>query len=168
MDDEFLQEALSHLDMLYNLARRMTSSAHDAEDVVQETYARALQGWRRKPPQHPAAWLATICINTARSQHRRRRARPEEVLRADPEFERSTSDTATQAIERLEAETVHRALEQLPSEQREAIVLMDLCGFTASQVAQLNNVPRGTVLSRVHRGHKRLADILERVTRFDP
>jgi RNA polymerase sigma-70 factor (ECF subfamily) len=57
---------------------------------------------------------------------------------------------------------VHRALWQLPAPQREAITLMDLCGFTAAEVATMTGTPRGTILARVHRGHKRLAALLQR------
>jgi RNA polymerase sigma-70 factor (ECF subfamily) len=62
---------------------------------------------------------------------------------------------------------VHEALWQLPAAQREAITLMDLCGLTAAQVATMTGAPRGTVLARVHRGHKRLAELLEEVAPGD-
>lgn len=167
-DDEFLQEALPSLDMLYNLARRLTSSGQDAEDLVQETYLRALEGWRRKRPQRMPPWLATICLNTARSQHRRRMARPVEVLGAEADVAPSASDTAEEAIGALDADVVHRALARLPHQQRVAIALMDLCGFTAAQVGSMLRVPRNTVLSRLHRGHKKLAEMLEEAARYDP
>lgn len=166
-DDAFLEEALPHVDMLYTLARRLTSSVQDAEDLVQETFARALAGWRRRRPHAMPAWLATICLNMARSNYRRRRARPAEVLEAEQRDVPSGRDTADEAIGALDADAVHSALEQLPRQQREAIVLMDLCGFTAAQVGTVLRVPRNTVLSRVHRGHKRLADLLEGA-RYDP
>jgi RNA polymerase sigma-70 factor, ECF subfamily len=66
-------------------------------------------------------------------------------------------------VANLLGETVHEAMLQLPAEQREAVTLMDLCGFTAAEVATLTGTPRGTVLSRVHRGHRRLAKLLEEV-----
>ncbi|HYZ93136.1 MAG TPA: RNA polymerase sigma factor, partial [Actinomycetota bacterium] len=168
-DDEFLEEALPHLDMLYNLARRLTATREDAEDLVQETYAKALEGYRRRRPQRMTAWLATICLNGARSRHRRRATRPAELLEAEPGIDiPSTSDTAGQAIAATDADAVHEAMARLPHEQREAITLMDLCGFTAAQAGDVLHVSRNTVLSRVHRGHKRLAVLLEEVTRLDP
>jgi RNA polymerase sigma-70 factor (ECF subfamily) len=168
-DDEFLQEALVHLDVLYNLARRLTATREDAEDLVQETYARALESWRRHRPERMSPWLVTICLNGARSRYRRRAARPDEVLTPEPaEGVRSTSDTAAQALGAIDVDAVHSALAHLPHEQREAITLMDLCGFTASQAGEILHVSRNTVLSRVHRGHKRLAVLLEEVTRLDP
>lgn len=167
-DDEFIQEALPHLDMLYNLARRLTYSRDEAEDLVQETYMRALRGWRRSRPDHISPWLATICMNAARSERRRRAVRPTEVLRPEPgEGMTSPADTADEALAELDADAVRASLAQLPLQQREAIALMDLGGFTASQAAQILGVPRNTVLSRVHRGHKRLALLLDEVIHRD-
>jgi RNA polymerase sigma-70 factor, ECF subfamily len=167
-DDDFLHAALDHLDMLYNLARRLTSSRHEAEDLVQETYVRALRGWRRHPPERVGPWLATICLNTARSAYRHRDARPTEVLDPQPGVDvASPLDTAASAMSHVVGDLVHQAMWQLPAPQREAIAMMDLCGFTASQVADMTGVPRGTILARVHRGHKRLAQLLEAVAPGD-
>lgn len=161
MDDvgQVLQE---HLEMVHALARRLTRSRPEAEDLVQETCLRALRAWHRGAPDDPRAWLATICLNTARSAWRRP-VHTREVLDSDAGGDAvSPHDTAAAAIARTVRDEVHRALWQLPEAQREAITLMDLCGFTASQVGQMLDVPRGTVLARVHRGHKRLVNLLER------
>jgi RNA polymerase sigma-70 factor (ECF subfamily) len=161
-DDEFLRAVSEHLDLIYNLARRLTRSHQHAEDLVQETYLRALRGWRHRPPQDTRAWLATICLNIARAGWRRDRARPAEVL--DPwagTAQVSPHDTAAEALSGLVRDQVHHALWQLPAAQREAIVLMDLCAFTAAEVATMTGVPRGTILARVHRGHRRLAAVLQ-------
>ena len=160
-DEEFLQAVGEHLDLIYNLARRLARSRSQAEDLVQETYLRALRGWRRKPPDDVRAWLVTICLNIARAGRRRDQARPAEVL--DPDAGTgvvSGNDTAAEAMNEAVRHQVHRALWQLPAPQREAITLMDLCGFTAAEVATMIGAPRGTVLARVHRGHKRLAALL--------
>jgi RNA polymerase sigma-70 factor (ECF subfamily) len=168
-DDDLLQAVLAHLDMLYNLARRVTSSREEAEDLVQESCVRALRGWRRARPERMGPWLATICLNTARSQYRWKLARPE-VLDAEPGISApSSDDTAEQALKALDRESIQLAIDELSPEQREAVTLMDLCGFTAAQVAEIVGAPRNTVLARVHRGHKRLAAILEeRVKYRDP
>jgi RNA polymerase sigma-70 factor (ECF subfamily) len=161
-DEEFLQAVTEHLDLVYNLAGRLVRTRSQAEDLVQETYLRALRGWRRRPPDDVRAWLATICLNVARSGWRRDASRPIEVL--EPHAGATVAsghDTAADAISATVRYQVHQALWQLPAEQREAITLMDLCGFTAAEVSALTGAPRGTILSRVHRGHKRLAALLD-------
>ena len=163
MDDhEFVREALPHRRLLYRLARRATRSAPDADDVVQETYLLAWQGWRRERPRQVRPWLVTICLNVLRSRYRRSTCRPVEELRPHPDpAAPSTRDTAEEAISRLAGATVRAALRQLPPAQREAIVLMDLCGLSAAAVARLLGAPRGTVLARVHRGRHQLAELLQ-------
>lgn len=161
-DDEFLKAVLAHLDMLYGIARGFGWSRQDAEDLVQETCARALPAWRRRPPDRVRPWLAAVCLNTARQAHRRRLVRPPETLDGEPGIGlASPLDTAEQALARVARDAVCRALWQLTAGQREAIALMDLCGFSAAQAAELMGVARGTVLARVHRGRKRLAVLLE-------
>jgi RNA polymerase sigma-70 factor (ECF subfamily) len=86
------------------------------------------------------------------------------VLDPDPDLNVvSHVDTAATAVAHVLSEAVHAALWRLPAEQREAVALMDLCGFTAAEVATLTGAPRGTILSRVHRGHRRLAELLQEV-----
>lgn len=163
MDDgEFLEAFTEHLDRLHNLARGLTSSQQDAEDLVSETCLLALRAWRRQRPDDPGAWFATICLNAARSSYRRRAARPVEVqaehwllTQAD-----EGADTARSALASVEARQVRAALARLPAVQLEAITLMDMAGYTAAQVAQVVGAPRGTVLARVHRGRKVLARTL--------
>lgn len=163
MDDrEFLDSFTEHLDRLHNLARGLTRSTQDAEDLVSETCVLALRGWRRGHPDDPAAWFATICLNAARSSYRRSAVRPVEVaadewLAVQPDV---GVDTARAALARVDATKVRAALCELPGPQREAITLMDLAGYTAAQAAQILGAPRGTVLSRVHRGRKVLARAL--------
>ncbi len=158
-DQEFLDCFTEHLDRLYNLARGLTRTPHDAEDLVSETCVLALRGWRRRRPEDPAAWFATICLNAARSSYRRRVVRPVEVpaeewLLAQPD---DRADTEHAALSAVAAATVRRAVSELPTPQLEAITLMDLGGYTAAQTAQIIGAPRGTVLARVHRGRKVLA-----------
>ncbi len=158
-DQDFLDCFTEHLDRLHNLARVLTRTPEDAEDLVSETCVLALRGWRRRQPDDPAAWFATICLNAARSSYRRRAVRPVEVaadewLRAQPDDD---ADTAGAALAAIEAGRVREALSQLPAPQLEAITLMDLGGYTAAQTAMIVSAPRGTVLARVHRGRKVLA-----------
>jgi len=157
--DAFLQETLGAMDMVFSLARRLTRDHGAAEDLVQETYLRAYEAWtKQRRPDRVEPWLATICLNVARSEFRRRSRRPAEILDANAgAFSWSPSDTEEEAIRGVRSEIVQRAMMQLPEEQRIAIALVDLCGFTASEVAKIMRSPRGTVLSRVHRGRKALA-----------
>ena len=162
-DRAFLDALHEHLDRLHNLARGLTCSAQDAEDLLQETCLLALRGWRRQRPDEPGAWLATVCLNASRSTLRRRGARPREVTADSWLLERpdEDADTAGQALAGLDVRRVRDALERLPAVQREAITLMDLGGYTAAQVAGITGSPRGTVLARVHRGRKVLAALLD-------
>lgn len=160
MDDgDFLDAFTEHLDRLHNLARGLTGSPQDAEDLVSETCLLALRGWRRNPPDDAAAWFATICLNAARSSYRRRAARPVEVTGAGWLLDRADeqADTAGSALSSIAAARVREAVGQLPAPQLEAIALMDLGGYTAAQTAKIVGAPRGTVLARVHRGRKVLA-----------
>lgn len=161
-DSEFLEAFTEHLDRLHNLARGLTRSSQDAEDLVSETCLLALRGWRRRVPDDPGAWFATICLNAARSSYRRRAARPVEITAEDWLLERvdDGADTARAALAALQARRVREAVGQLPAPQREAIALMDLGGYTAAQTASIVGAARGTVLARVHRGRKVLAGSL--------
>jgi RNA polymerase sigma-70 factor (ECF subfamily) len=160
-DEAFVDAFLSHLDMLHNLARGLSDTAQDAEDLVQETCLLGLRGWRRRAPDDPRAWLATVCLNAARSRYRQRAVRPYEVRADDWLLERADSvDTADQALAAVDVARVRAALRQLPDVQREAITLMDLAGCTAATTAAIVGAPRGTVLARVHRGRKALALLL--------
>jgi RNA polymerase sigma-70 factor, ECF subfamily len=155
--ERFLQATLRHADVLHALARRLAPRPADAADIVQETYLRAYAAWARQQPDDTGAWLATICLNVGRDQ-RRRHARQQAVVADCPLPElASSADTERQALERESTDRVAALLDTLPDAQRIAITLMDVCGFTAAQVATITGAPRGTVLARVHRGRKRLA-----------
>ena len=160
-DQEFVRAILPYRSLLYRMALRATRSAADADDVVQETYLLAFQGWRRDRPRQVRPWLVTICLNVLRSRHRRSRSRPVEELHPAPGAALpSGSDPVEEVAARLTGAVVRAALRQLPPAQAEAIVLMELHGLTAAVVARRLGVPRGTVLARVHRGRQRLARLL--------
>lgn len=159
--DEFLEATLPQLDLVYNLARRLVDP-DDVEDVVQETFTRAFDAWSSgRPPRKVEPWLATICLNTGRSLLRRASTRREVPTEPDPTLA-ARDDVASDAVGNIRKEAVHAALWELPEEQRIAITLMDLDGFTASQAAKITDSPRGTVLARVHRGRKKLARVLQK------
>jgi RNA polymerase sigma-70 factor (ECF subfamily) len=165
----FLDATLPHLDVVWQVARQAAGEGQDPEDLVQETYLRAYAAFGSHQDGHTRAWLAAICLNAARSQARRRRRRPWEVpgpallevlsaARADA-AER-IADVADVVIAGLDAEEVSRCLALLPEPQRVCIVLMDVAGYTAREAAETLGCPRGTVLARVHRGRRRLAQLL--------
>jgi RNA polymerase sigma-70 factor (ECF subfamily) len=155
--EQFLRATLRHADLLHALARRLAPNPADVADIVQETYLRAYAVWPRRRPDDTGAWMATICLNVGRDMLRRH-ARYRAALHDGPIPElASTADTAQLALDRISADRVHGALLGLPEAQRIAITLMDVCGFTAKQVAAITGSPRGTVLARVHRGRKLLA-----------
>ncbi|MGQ0678797.1 MAG: RNA polymerase sigma factor [Actinomycetota bacterium] len=158
-DYDFLDATLPVADLLYNLARRCSRTPQEAEDLVQETYLRALKAWREhRRPVKVEPWLATICLNIARSDYRRTTRRPEEVLAAEPGVLAPSGDsTEDLALGRLRRQAVQQLIWQLSEEQRIALTLVDLCGLTAAEAARVTGSPRGTVLSRVHRGRKAFA-----------
>ena len=148
-------------DAVYNLARRLTRTAADAEDLVQETYLRAWQAWRaRRRPRRAAPWLAAICLNLARDAARRQARRPATLPEGALAGRPAQVDVAEQAVRLVLRRHAEAALDALPDEQRIAIVLMDLCGLTAAEAASVTGSPRGTVLARVHRGRKTLAQLI--------
>lgn len=161
----FLDATLPHLDAVYRLARRLAADPAQADDLVQETYLRAFAKFDQHRGEQTRAWLAAICVNAARAEARRARRRPRELLGFEPDTPPATrapdpDDVAERAIAALEREEIENALAQLPEEQRLCIVLMDVSGYTAAEVARIRGCARGTVLSRVYRGRQRLAALL--------
>lgn len=158
----FLDATMPHLDVLFAIARNFARDPNRAEDLVQETFLRAYSAFETHDGKHTKAWLATICVNLARDHSRRRAVRVvEEPMPASLDFADETRGVADEAIAQLERGAVARALAQLPSEQREAIVLMDIAGQSAQEAADAVGCPRNTILSRVHRGRRRLALLLD-------
>ena len=165
----FLDATIPYLDVVWQVARQAAGEGQDPEDLVQETYLRAYAAFGSYRGENTRAWLAAICLNTARSQARRRRRRPWEVpgpaLLDAPTQSRGdggegTADVADVVIAGLDTETVSRCLGLLPEPQRACIVLMDVAGYTAREAAEALGCPRGTVLARVHRGRRKLAQLL--------
>ncbi|MGH2571983.1 MAG: RNA polymerase sigma factor [Actinomycetota bacterium] len=160
-NEEFLHATLSAMDLVYNIARRMVPRREDAEDLVQETYLAAFRAWQaHRRPRKVEPWLATICLNLGRSSYRHRARRPEEASWEEMAPFEADADPEAEALNRLERRRVHRALWQISDEQRMAIALVDLAGFSTREAARILKVPRGTVLSRLHRGRKALASLL--------
>lgn len=158
----FLDAALPHVDALTHLARNLTRSRQDAEDLLQETYLRAFEHFHQFRGGSVRAWLAVICLNAARSEGRRRSRRPVEVLTdtVSEQWATATDDVLADVTAGLDRSAIRAALDALPEPQRLCILLMDVAGYTAAETAGVLGCPRGTVLARVHRGRRRLAQVL--------
>jgi RNA polymerase sigma-70 factor (ECF subfamily) len=161
-DREFLRTTMGAMDLVYNLACRLTDRHADAEDLVQETYLNAFRAWvEHRRPRRVEPWLATICLNLARSRYRVRARRPAEVPLEEWMTEaRPEADPEAHAVASVEREQLYRAMRELPDEQRIAITLVDLSGLSTYEAAEAMGTPRGTVLSRLHRGRRSLARLL--------
>ena len=158
------QEALAYADTLYNLARYLTGNATDAEDLVQETYARALAAAGRfEAGTNLKAWLFRILRNTFLSLARRRRSNPTigGLDTVTPEVEAHAGqawlrdDIELDRLRKLVAEEIERALMSL-SEDARMIILLDLEGLTEVEVAAVLDCPVGTVKSRLSRARQAL------------
>jgi RNA polymerase sigma-70 factor (ECF subfamily) len=169
---EFEQEALVHLDSLYRAALRLTHNRADAEDLVQETYVKALRAFHRyNPGTNCRAWLFTIMRNAFLNRIRNDKR---EILDDEPGLTglaRAVTDPA--GIDSPEEEffqtilhgDVDRALKGLPLVYREAVVLADLEGLTYKEIAEVLGCPPGTVMSRLSRGRQLLRHALRRFAR---
>jgi RNA polymerase sigma-70 factor (ECF subfamily) len=138
----------SHYDRLVGIARRILRDAHAAEDAVQDALVHAWRNLRGlRDPARFEAWLGRLLINACRDQVRRARRRPIEV-RIET-FDRATGDDQARLADR---DALERAFLGLPVDQRAALVLTHYLGYNAAEVADLLNVPQGTVYSRLHYG----------------
>lgn len=159
-DERFQAEALPHLRSLYGTAYRMTHNAHDAEDLVQETYLRAFRAFDRyQPGTNIRAWLFTI-LHRVRTDSFRKAGRSPKTVELAPE-----SDPAIPPPQDAMAsggEDLARALAALPEAFRSAVVLRDVDDLTYQEIARALDIPMGTVMSRIHRGRALLREALAR------
>jgi RNA polymerase sigma factor (sigma-70 family) len=156
---------LPHLDAAYNLARWLSGSPADADDVVQEAFLRAFRFFDGYEGDNPRAWLLAIVRNTWftewRRQHNRADATPyDDSLNVDEQLpgwaDESGEDPEKLAVRQDETELVHRALATLPVEYREVIVLRELEDMSYKDVAAVAGIPMGTVMSRLSRARRML------------
>ncbi len=172
----FSDEAMPLMSSLYTAALRMTRNPADAEDLVQETYLKAYRGFGGfEEGTNLKAWLYRILTNTYINTYRAKKRRPEEQDLEEVEdlylyrrlggleaatLSRSAED---ELLDRITDSNVKEALEALPEQFRLAVLLADVEGFSYKEIAEIVDVPIGTVMSRLHRGRrglqKRLYDV---------
>ena len=159
----FEQTVLPHLDAAYNLARWLTGNDHDADDVVQETYLRALKFFSGFRGENARPWLLAIVRNTCYTWLRRNRM-GDLTTELDDETTQVV-DTATPNPESIllaaaRTELVRHALDGLPVEFREIVILRELEGLSYKEIAEIASIPVGTVMSRLARARSRLQKLL--------
>jgi RNA polymerase sigma-70 factor, ECF subfamily len=166
-------EAISYIDSLYRTALRMTGNPADAEDLVQETYLRAFRSIEQfKPGTNLRAWLFKIQTNSFINEYRKRVRRPRNTSLDDVEeyylyshlvesgVQPSSSITEDQILAQIDDADVFRALDELQDNYRQVVLLADVEGFAYREIAEILDIPVGTVMSRLHRARKRLREQL--------
>lgn len=164
----FAEQAMPLMDQLYSAALRMTRNPSDAEDLVQETYMKAYRGFERfEDGTNLKAWMYRILTNSYINRYRQKQRRPDESDIADVEdmylYRRlggENSEIGSSAedafLSSVTDEVVKAAIEAIPENFRIAVLLADVEGFAYKEIAEILDVPIGTVMSRIHRGRKAL------------
>jgi RNA polymerase sigma-70 factor (ECF subfamily) len=170
----FEEEALELADQVYRVARRLVGSREEAEDLVQETYARAFRSWRSYTPgTNMRAWLLRILTNLNVDRGRRvQRTPPMQPLEEGDYYlanklASSAGEEALeqeQVVERLSQDSVVHALAEIPPQFRDVVVLVDIGDFSYADAAEILDIPMGTVMSRLHRGRRALKQRLAEET----
>ena len=157
--DVFEETVLPHLNSAYNLARWMTRNEHDADDIVQESFLRAFRSFDTFLPDHdPRAWLLAIVRNASRTWLKRNRSQEMTVPFDDScEVAMGTwSDPEAELIRNANSQQVHEALKELPFEYREILALRELEELPYKDIAEIVQIPLGTVMSRLSRARREL------------
>ena len=158
----FEEEILELSDQVYRVARRLVSSREEAEDLVQEAYARAFRSWRSYTPgTNLRAWLFRILTNLNIDRGRRQQRAPDVQPLEEGDYylynrleETGVGDDEERVVQRLSQDGIVQALSAVPHNFRDVVVLVDIGDFTYDDAAQILDIPIGTVMSRLHRGRR--------------
>lgn len=172
--ERFERDAMPLLDQLYGAALRMTRNPSDAEDLVQDAYMKAFQGFRSyKPGTNLKAWLYRILTNAYINNYRKAQRRPAEYA-TDDITDSQIAETAShqaiglrsaevEALAKLPDDEISQALMDLKEDYRMVVYYADVEGMPYKEIAEIMDTPIGTVMSRLHRGRKQLRDALHHV-----
>ena len=165
----FEEAVMPHLDAAYNLARWLTRNEHDAQDMVQEAYLRALRFFGGFHGTDARAWLLTIVRNTCYTWLKRKQG-PEFTC----DFEEAVMTKESDELDpesshelKVQSQLINEAIEKLPVEFREVVILRELEELSYKEIAAITGIPIGTVMSRLSRARKRLLVYLRGATRVD-
>src|ERR671924_2358798 len=167
----FEEEAIALSDQVYQVARRLVRTREEAEDLMQETYARAFRSWRSfTPGTNLRAWLLRILTNLNIDRGRRQQRAPDTQPLEEGDYflynrleESGAADDEERVVERLSQDNVVEALSAVPHDFRDVIVLVDIGDFSYQEAALILDIPIGTVMSRLHRGRRILKSELAEV-----
>jgi RNA polymerase sigma-70 factor (ECF subfamily) len=168
----FEEEALELADQMYRVARRLVGSREEAEDLVQDAYARAFRSWRSfRPGTNLRAWLFRILTNLNIDRGRREQRAPDMQPIEEGDYylynrleENGAAADVDEVVERLSQDSIVQALSAVPHDFRDVIVLVDIGDFSYQDAAQILDIPVGTVMSRLHRGRRLLKQELAEST----
>jgi RNA polymerase sigma-70 factor (ECF subfamily) len=159
----FEEDALALSDQVYRVARHLVGNREEAEDLVQETYARAFRSWRSfTPGTNLRAWLLRILTNLNIDRGRRQQRQPDQQPLEEGDYflynrlEETTDGVPDEerVVQRLSQNDVVNALSEVPHDFRDVVVLVDIGDFTYADAAHILDIPVGTVMSRLHRGRR--------------
>jgi len=168
----FERDAMPLLDQLYSAAMRLTHNPQDAEDLVQDTFAKAYASFHQyQDGTNLKAWMYRILTNTFINLYRKKQREPLQsdadgvedwqLVRAEAHTSRGLRSAETEALDHLPDSDVKKALQELPSDFRMAVYLADVEGFAYKEIAEIMDTPIGTVMSRLNRGRSMLRTLLQ-------